>query len=346
MTDDDRVYRIEDIVKRVQVDRRVMVTYMNYPYLDQFYVSYMTSRLWRYRNFMVVALDQETYDILHYQGFPVALIKTEVIPQYKRTTVSNYGDHNFNVLVKLKLVLFHKILSMGVSCLFFDSDIILFKDPFSGFPQPEDYDFVAQRDEHICTGFMYFRPTKNSFDLLKRSLQTMEGREMNDQDAIQEIVIQNRIRDLKWHYLDDNAYSKGSIFFTAHQFPWTPVSPSQIMAHNNYVISHVNKMYRLKEAGLYAFDVNHEYSDPDATYLTLEEYTDRFQDQTMEMLVRLANALNRHLVVPQLSCVEGLGLVPPCNLCGHQHLYCMNSILQNANLPWKEHVGVEQQDHL
>ena len=57
MTDDDRVYRIEDIVKRVQVDRRVMVTYMNYPYLDQFYVSYMTSRLWRYRNFMVVALD-------------------------------------------------------------------------------------------------------------------------------------------------------------------------------------------------------------------------------------------------------------------------------------------------
>ena len=169
---------------------------------------------------------------------------------------------------------------------------------------------------------------------------------MNDQDAIQEIVIQNRIRDLKWHYLDDNAYSKGSIFFTAHQFPWTPVSPSQIMAHNNYVISHVNKMYRLKEAGLYAFDVNHEYSDPDATYITLEEYTDRFQDQTMEMLVRLANALNRHLVVPQLSCVEGLGLVPPCNLCGHQHLYCMNSILQNANLPWKEHVGVEQQDHL
>ena len=64
MTDDGRVYRIDDVVKRVQVNRRVMVTYMNYPYLDQFYVSYMTSRLWRYRNFMVVALDQETYDMV------------------------------------------------------------------------------------------------------------------------------------------------------------------------------------------------------------------------------------------------------------------------------------------
>lgn len=323
-----------------------MVTYMNYPYLDQFYVSYMTSRLWRYPNFMVVALDQETYDVLHYQGFPVALIKTEVIPQYSKQTVSNYGDHDFNVLVKLKLVLFHKILSMNVSCLFFDSDVILFKDPFSSFPQPEDYDFVAQRDEHICTGFMYFRPTLNSFTLLKMSLEAMDGREINDQDAIQEIVTQNRIRGLKWHYLDDNTYSKGSIYFAAHQFPWTPTSPSQIMAHNNYVISHVNKLYRLKEAGLYSFDVNQEYSNPDATYITVEDYTDRPEDQTLVMLVRIANVLNRHLVVPQMSCVEGMGYVPPCNLCGHQHLFCMRNILKYANLPWKEHVSMRRKHHL
>ena len=323
-----------------------MVTYMNYPYLDQFYVSYMTSRLWRYQNFMVVALDKETYDVLHYQGFPVALIKTEVIPQYRRQTVSNYGDHDFNVLVKLKLVLFHKILSLGVSCLFFDSDIILFKDPFSGFPQPEDYDFVAQRDEHICTGFMYFRPTPNSFTLLKTSLAAMAGREMNDQDAIQEIVMQNRISGLKWHYLDDATYSKGSIYFNAHQFPWVPTSPSQIMAHNNYVIGHVNKMYRLRELGLYAFDVNQEYSDPDAMYITLEEYTDRPEDQTLVMLVRIANALNRHLVVPQMSCLEGYGMVPPCNLCGHQRFSCMNDILKYSKLPWKEHVRVIDHPHL
>lgn len=45
------------------------------------------------------------------------------------------------------------------------------------------------------------------------------------------------------------------------------------MAHNNYVMYYVNKLYRLKETGLYPFDLDHEYSDLNAKYLVLEHYS-------------------------------------------------------------------------
>ena len=213
------VVRIEELTKRVQQDGRVLVTFTNYPYLDQFYVSYMTSRLWKYPNFMVVALDRKAYDVLSIQGFPVALIKTAHLEGYDIVNTSNYGDHSFNVIMKMKLVIIHKILSLGVSCLMFDSDVVIFKDPFSGFPDRE-FDFVSQIDEHICAGFIFFHPTEMSFRLIETAIERMKGREINDQDAIQEIVGARLLPGLKWDFLPSETYSKGSIYFNQHQFPW------------------------------------------------------------------------------------------------------------------------------
>lgn len=215
-----RVVRIEELAKRIQDRERVLVTFTNYPYLDQFYVSYMTSRLWKYSNFMVVALDRKAYDVLSIQGFPVALIKTAHIEQYDIVNTSNYGEHSFNVIMKLKLVIIHKILSLGLSCLMFDSDVVIFKDPFSGFPQ-KDFDFVAQMDEHICAGFIFFKPTDMSFKLIEMAIDRMKGREINDQDAIQEIVGGGMLPGLRWEFLPTQSYSKGSIYFNNHQFPWS-----------------------------------------------------------------------------------------------------------------------------
>lgn len=117
------------------------------------------------------------------------------------------------------------------------------------------------------------------------------------------------------------------------------------MAHNNYVISHENKVYRLKEAGLYGFDVNHEYSDPQAKYITLEHYSQNSGfSNVLTVLVRIANALDRHMVVPEMPCSGTM--VPPCNLCGYQPLHCMKDYLREAKLPWKEHVSEEMVNEL
>lgn len=44
------------------------------------------------------------------------------------------------------------------------------------------------------------------------------------------------------------------------------------MAHNNYVVGYENKIYRLKETGLYSLDIDGEYSSLTAKYLVLETY--------------------------------------------------------------------------
>lgn len=47
------------------------------------------------------------------------------------------------------------------------------------------------------------------------------------------------------------------------------------MAHNNFVMHFENKMYRLRETGLYPFDFDAEYSSLSAKYLVLELYPGR-----------------------------------------------------------------------
>ena len=47
------------------------------------------------------------------------------------------------------------------------------------------------------------------------------------------------------------------------------------MAHNNFVMHFENKMYRLRETGLYPFDFDGEYSSLTAKYLVLEHYPGR-----------------------------------------------------------------------
>lgn len=115
-----------------------------------------------------------------------------------------------------------------------------------------------------------------------------------------------------------------------------------MIAHNNYVIGHANKIYRLKESGLYGFDVNQEYSDPDARYITLEKYPQREGNEfTLLTLVHIANALDRHVVVPEMPC--SISVSPPCNLCGYQPFDCMRKPLAEAKLSWKEHVFFNNQ---
>ena len=60
-----------------------------------------------------------------------------------------------------------------------------------------------------------------SFRLIENAIDRMKGREINDQDAIQEIVGANLLPGLRWHFLPMNTYSKGSIYFNEHQFPWS-----------------------------------------------------------------------------------------------------------------------------
>lgn len=218
------INRIFDMVNKLKQDNRVIVTFTDFSYLEAFYVSYTVSRLWRFPNFFVVALDKRTYDVLESQNFPVALIKTNEANSLKQTTDrSDYGGHSFNQIMRMKLIIIRYILNMNVGVLIFDSDVVIFKDPFSGLPENDEFDIIAQKDEHICAGFIYWRPTPASRRLVTMAMRRMEGREIHDQEAILEIVENKLLPELESRLFHPPIYNRGNIFFEKHQFCWIPI---------------------------------------------------------------------------------------------------------------------------
>ena len=212
------INRIADLANKLKINNEVLVTFGDYSYMEAFYVSYITSRLWRYPNFFVVAVDKRMYDILESQGIPVALLRVSY-PVGKDLLVK------VNKLTYNKFVIIRRILLLGINCLYIDSDVILFKDPFSELSKPKyaDADILAQQDIHLCTGFIYFRPTNSSFDVIERSLQLMKVEPLNGQEAMVRVVTQRYVPSLKYILLDLHLFSRGGNFFEEHQFCWTPI---------------------------------------------------------------------------------------------------------------------------
>ena len=71
--------------------------------------------------------------------------------------------------------------------------------------------------------------------------------------------------------LPDHLFSSGAVFFKKHSYYWDNIKETQIMMHDKFIIGMKNKIFRLKEMKLYKLDVNGEYSNPDAKYLTIEK---------------------------------------------------------------------------
>ena len=215
---------IKFMVNKLVQDNRVIVTFTDYSYLESFYVSYTVSRLWKYSNFFVVALDSRAYDLLHSQNIPVAFLQTTEANASKKTTEhSDYGGHSFNQIMRMKLIIVRTILEMDVGVLVFDSDVVIFKDPFTGLPKETNFDLIAQKDEVICAGFMYLLPTQQSMNLVRLALRRMEGREIHDQEAIYEIIHDGSLPDLRIRLFHPPDYNRGNIFFEKHQFCWIPI---------------------------------------------------------------------------------------------------------------------------
>lgn len=214
---------MEELVARLKKNNRVLVAATDYAYLKAFYVCYAASRLWRFSNFFVVALNMHAYEVLEKQGFPVALVSSSI---YKSggDTPSLFDGYAFNQLTALKILAVQSVLSMGVDCLFFDSDVVIFQNPFKYVPKDQEFDLIAQADTSVCSGFVFWRSTSRSLRAVDLTLQKMRERNIHDQTALTEVLDNKLVPGLKYLLFDPMLYNRGSIFFETHQFGWGPFS--------------------------------------------------------------------------------------------------------------------------
>ena len=266
--------RLEDVIKRHSYNNSIMLMCTDSGYINMFMNSYYVSNLQQYKNLIVTCLDKPCYNQLKKMSINVALVSAERDGLVDTSMASTFGSPAFQNKVQWKLIMLLQAVNQNVRVLYLDSDIVLFKDPFPVLNSYTGYDILAQKDGAICTGFMYLFPTRLTKQLLEETIEIRPNMtKADDQHAFNKVVSSNP--STKLLYLPEQLFSSGAVFFKMHSYYWDNISENQIMMHNNYVVGIINKNYRLKELKMYTLDVNGEYSNPEAKYLTIEKWSIR-----------------------------------------------------------------------
>ena len=149
--------------------------------------------------------------------YPVFFVDTRDGTDSLTGSFANYGSDEFKRKVRWKLSLLGTVLEYGFSLLYIDSDLILLKNPFPAMTMYQNYDFVALRDESICTGFLYMRPTQQSVGLMKYACSLVNTMNLDDQDILNTATSRYYSH---WALLPSAYFPSGSNFFNRYQYYW------------------------------------------------------------------------------------------------------------------------------
>lgn len=250
---------------------------------------------------LFIAEDQGAYDYLT-DKFPKQVVKASdvvgdwTLPEQEHRT--EFNSAFFNTLVDRRPAYFRAVAEANVSFLYSDVDIVFLKDPFPFFTG--DYDLWVQEDtqtfegatsrfpndkpggvirlkrHHLCTCFMFVRPTLASKILIERWDRSIKRHLASGKGAVTNQGEWNRVlyatldSDVNLGVLPVSRFPSGCIFF-----PWPDPTTqaglggcrkdqrqkfikafphwksSIVMVHNNWVVGRENKVKRFKEANLW-----------------------------------------------------------------------------------------------
>ena len=137
------------------INNTVMVSFTDASYLESFYASYNISRLERFSNFIIVAVDLKAYEILKAKNYPVAYYQSTDLSNEKTEKESLYESKDWKAKMANKIKIIRQAVVLNFNVLLFDSDVFLFRDPLPSILSLHDYDLIAQQDTSVCAGFMY-----------------------------------------------------------------------------------------------------------------------------------------------------------------------------------------------
>ena len=250
----------------------------------------------------------------------------------------NQGTKEFSLVASFKFTVVRYLLTLNVTILYSDSDIILFQNPYPYLHSIKTDSTIFQQDNTICTGFFFIKPTPLSISLLDHFLRRTDQIKNDDQEGM---IQAYKAFNLTPVLLPNTLFMNGAIFFRHHQYSWDEVSPSIIMMHNNYIRGHECKRLRMLEMGL----VRKREKDSESNlYLTAESMIyDRIAVRSqLQLLVSLSNQLNRILIIPPLKCSRGKGF---CTICNQEGPNCFWDILQQLKNGYRESVRMDRMIH-
>ena len=259
------------------------------------------------QNVMYVALDKLTYTMLTIRQKNV----------FYECSLQNFAfgeSRRFSKAFRLKGAMKFKItlrlLYLGYSVLMTDLDVSLFKDPFPYFNclycDIEGQDDTAGRRTKMNVGFLYVRPTRAAISYFEDFVQSLERQDAKGDQRLFDAMLSSaeEIHGLRWRIMDYEHFPNGRQYFYQHYLDTKPFQRA-VIYHNNFVNTTLQKIHRAKEFGLWTIDTMGYYSNRDARYIVYNNPIVTSPEQELLALknaVRLAELLNRTLVLPRFHC--------------------------------------------
>ncbi|KAM0924953.1 hypothetical protein ACQ4PT_004500 [Festuca glaucescens] len=233
-----------------------------------------------FTNFVVCALDQETYEFSILQGLPV--FRDPLPPKNVSFDDCHFGTQCFKRVTKVKSRIVLEILRMGYNVLLSDVDVYWFHNPLQFLHSLGPAIFAAQTDEYnetgpinlprrLNSGFYYARSDHATITAMEMVVKHATKSNSSEQPSFYDILCGkegvNRLGDdrclepstnLTVVFLDRDLFPNGAYrgLWERRDIPSACRELGCFVIHNNWVNGRRKKLQRQMASGLWDYDPN------------------------------------------------------------------------------------------
>ncbi|KAL9226360.1 hypothetical protein vseg_002183 [Gypsophila vaccaria] len=272
---------LEDLLPIVaDKNNTIVLAIAGYSYKDMLMSWVCRLRHLTVHNFLVCALDDETYQFAMLQGLPV--FKDSLAPKNISFDDCHFGTTCFQKVTKTKSRLVLQILEMRYNVLLSDVDVYWFKNPLPLFQTFGPAVLAAQSDEYnqtvpinlprrLNSGFYFARSDKPTIAALEKVVKHASTSNLSEQPSFYDTLCgqggSNRVgnnrcweptTNLTVQFLDRDLFPNG-----AYQELWNEKSVKETclkkgcyVLHNNWISGRLKKLQRQVRAGLWDYDTS------------------------------------------------------------------------------------------
>lgn len=232
-------------------------------------------------NYLVFALDYDTYQFSILQGLPVFIDPTTA-PKNISFNDCHFGTKCFQRVTKVKSRTVLKILELGYNVLLSDVDVYWFRNPLPMLSSFGPAVLAAQSDEYnetvpinlprrLNSGFYFARADGPTIAAIRKVVKHGETSGLSEQSSFYDVLCgeggSNRVgnntcvepeTNLTVHFLDRNLFPNGAYLglWESKNVKSACLNNGCLVLHNNWVSGRRKKLERQVSSGLWEYDIS------------------------------------------------------------------------------------------
>ncbi|GLT67945.1 hypothetical protein SLA2020_402180 [Shorea laevis] len=262
-------------------NKTIVLTVAGYSYKDMLMSWSCRLRSLSVTNFLVFALDYETYQFAILQGLPV-FSDPESAPRNISFNDCHFGTKCFQRVTKVKSRMVLTILKLGYNVLLSDVDVYWFRNPLPLLSSFGPTVLAAQSDEYnetgpinlprrLNSGFYFVRSDGPSVAALEKVVKHAATSGLSEQPSFYDVLCgedgSNRLGDNKCvepetnltiHFLDRKLFPNGAYLGLWGKENVTAACQKNgcLILHNNWISGRTKKLERQVSSGLWEYDIS------------------------------------------------------------------------------------------